>query len=82
MIWAYKPKGTFTVNRAYKVTLSLSQSKSMEGTLDASRHGQFWQNMEPPDSKQAENLRMESKPEYSPHQGEPLLSRSARRPHL
>ena len=83
MIWAYTPKGTFTVNSAYKVALSLSQSKSTEGTLDATSHSQFWQkNLGTPDSKQAENLRLESKPEYSPHQGEPLLSRSARRPYL
>ena len=43
MIWAYTPKGTFTVNSAYKVALSLSQSKSTEGTLDATSHSQFWQ---------------------------------------
>ena len=38
MIWAYTPQGTFTVNSAYKVALSLSQSKSTEGTLDATSH--------------------------------------------
>ena len=43
MIWAYTPKGTFTVNSAYKIALSLSQSKSTEGTSKATSHSQFWQ---------------------------------------
>ena len=83
MIWAYTPKGTFTMNSAYKVALSLSQSKSTEGTSKATSPWSILaKNLEPPDSKQAKNLRLESKPEYSPHQGKPLLSWSARRPYL
>ena len=43
MIWVYTPKGTFTMNRACKVALSLSHSKTIEGTSDANSHSQFWQ---------------------------------------
>lgn len=43
MIWVYTPKGTFTMNRAYKVALSLAHSKTIEGTSDANSHSQFWQ---------------------------------------
>ena len=46
MIWAYTPKGTFTVNSAYKIALSLSQSKSTEGTSKATSHSQFWQKIQ------------------------------------
>ena len=42
MIWAYTPKGTFTVNSAYKVALSLTPLKTMEGASHTNNQGQFW----------------------------------------
>ncbi|XP_075653880.1 uncharacterized protein LOC142624231 [Castanea sativa] len=43
MVWAYTPKGNFTVNSAYKVAIASSPNATMEGASTNDMTGRFWQ---------------------------------------
>ena len=42
MIWAYTPKGRFTVNSTYKVAISITQTSRLAKTFHDSEQSQFW----------------------------------------
>ncbi|XP_075645055.1 uncharacterized protein LOC142616051 [Castanea sativa] len=45
MVWAYTPKGVFTVNSAYKVALATSPSASTVGVYDTPAKETFWRTL-------------------------------------
>ncbi|XP_023907624.1 uncharacterized protein LOC112019319 [Quercus suber] len=45
IIWAYTPKGIFTVNSAYKVALATSPSASIVGQSDTTAKETFWRTL-------------------------------------
>lgn len=42
IIWAYTPKGNFTVNSAYKVAWAISPSAAMDEVSNSEAKRQFW----------------------------------------
>ena len=42
MIWAYTPRGRFTVNSAYKVALSMTQTSFLAETSHDTGQNRFW----------------------------------------
>ena len=42
LIWAYTPRGVFTVNNAYKLALSMNTSLAMAEPSDGDTHKLFW----------------------------------------
>ena len=42
LVWAYTPKGTFSVNSAYKVALSLTLATNSESTSHGQDKSSFW----------------------------------------
>ena len=42
LIWVYTPRGIFTVNNAYKLVLSMTQSLAMAESSNGDTHRLFW----------------------------------------
>ena len=72
-IWAYTPRGIFTVSSAYKVALSLSsQTNTGRASTNQAQHlfrRTIWLLHIPP---QTQDLHLESVAQYTPYQSESL----------
>ncbi|XP_075654846.1 uncharacterized protein LOC142625013 [Castanea sativa] len=43
MVWAYTPKGNFTINNTYKVAIAMSQNTTSEGASTNDMMSRFWE---------------------------------------
>ena len=75
LVWAYTPRGNFTVNNAYKVAISMARCNPVAETSHGALHTSFWRkiwNLHTP--KQDKAFYLESVPRYSPYKSQPLPS--------
>ena len=42
LVWAFTPKGNFTIRNAYKIVVAESMETLMEGTSNGENHKSFW----------------------------------------
>lgn len=73
LVWAYTPKGNFTMNSAHKVAISMTQCNLVAETSHGALQTRFLvENMESTHSKQDKALYLENLPRYSPYKNQPL----------